>query len=86
MIKDGKEKDIQDFFAVDKKELEALLDEKGIIDLMVGVNCMSVNMYVFNGRMYVHQRCDDLKVVPYRFIGDILSEEGRKYMKNQYNY
>ena len=80
MIKDGKEKDIQDFFTVDKESLERLLDEKGIIDLMVGVGCLSMNMYIFNGKMYVHQRCDDLKVVPYRFIEDILSEEGRKYI------
>ena len=84
MIKDGKEKDIQDFFTVDKKELEELLDEKGIVDLMVGVGCLSMNMYIFNGKMYVDQRCDDLKMVPYRFIEDILSEEGRKYIKRYY--
>ena len=85
MIKDGKEKDIQDFFTVDKYSLERLLGEKGVIDLGAGSLCLSWNMYIFNGRMYVDQRCDDLKVVPYRFIGDILSEEGRKYM-NQFNY
>ena len=81
MIKDGKEKDIQDFFTVDKESLERLLDEKGIIDLQVGIGCSSMNMYIFNGEMYVHQSCDDLKVVPYRFIEHILSEEGRKYIK-----
>lgn len=85
MIKDGKEKDIQDFFTVDKKELEALLDEKGVIDLTCGISCLvQNNMYILNGKMYVDQRYDDPKVVPYRFIGDILSEEGRKYIK--YNY
>lgn len=84
MIKDGKEKDIQDFFTVDKGSLERLLDEKGIIDLMVGVGCLSMNMYIFNGKMYVDQRCDDLKMVPYRFIEDILSEEGRRYIKRYY--
>ena len=86
MIKDGKEKDIQDFFTVDKESLERLLDEKGVIDLSCGRSCFVWNMYIFNGRMYVDQRNDDPKVVPYRFIGDILSEEGRKYMKNQYSY
>ena len=85
MIKDGKEKDIQDFFTVDKKELEALLDEKGVIDLTCGISCLvQNNMYILNGKMYVDQRYDDPKVVPYRFIGGILSEEGRKYIK--YNY
>ena len=81
MIKDGKEKDIQDFFTVDKESLERLLDEKGIIYLRVGIGCLSMNMYIFNGKMYVDQRYDDLKVVPYRFIRDILSEEGSKYIK-----
>ena len=84
MIKDGKEKDIQDFFTVDKKSLERLLDEKGIIDLMVGVGCLSMNMYIFNGKMYVDQRCYDLKVVPYNLIDGILSDEGRKYIKRYY--
>ena len=84
MIKDGKEKDIQDFFTVDKESLERLLDEKGIIYLGAGSICLSWNMYIFDGKMYVHQRCDDQKVVPYRFIEDILSEEGRKYIKRYY--
>ncbi len=85
MIKDGKEKDIQDFFTVDKESLERLLDEKGIIYLRVGIGCLSMNMYIFNGKMYVDQRCYDLKVVPYNLIEGILSDEGRKYI-NQYNY
>ena len=84
MIKDGKEKDIQDFFTVDKESLERLLGEKGVIDLSCGRSCFVQNMYIFNGKMYVDQRCDDLKMVPYRFIEDILSEEGRKYIKRYY--
>ena len=44
-----------------------------------------MNMYIFNGKMYVDQRCYDLKVVPYNLIEGILSDEGRKYI-NQYNY
>ena len=81
MIKDGKEKDIQDFFTVDKESLERLLGEKGVIDLSCGMSCLVQSMYIFNGKMYVDQRYDDLKVVPYRFIRDILSEEGSKYIK-----
>lgn len=81
MIKDGKEKDIQDFFTVDKYSLERLLGEKGVIDLSCGMSCLVQSMYIFNGKMYVDQRYDDLKVVPYRFIRDILSEEGSKYIK-----
>ena len=84
MIKDGKEKDIQDFFTVDKESLERLLGEKGVIDLSCGRSCFVQNMYIFNGKMYVDQRYDDLKVVPYRFIRDILSEEGSKYIKRYY--
>ena len=81
MIKDGKEKDIQDFFTVDKESLERLLGEKGVIDLSCGMSCLVQSMYIFNGKMYVNQGYDDLKVVPYRFIRDILSEEGSKYIK-----
>ncbi|ERJ24077.1 hypothetical protein UNSW3_706 [Campylobacter concisus UNSW3] len=81
MIKNGKEKDIQDFFTVDKESLERLLGEKGVIDLSCGMSCLVQSMYIFNGKMYVDQRYDDLKVVPYRFIRDILSEEGSKYIK-----
>ena len=81
MIKDGKEKDIQDFFTVDNESLERLLGEKGVIDLSCGMSCLVQSMYIFNGKMYVDQRYDDLKVVPYRFIRDILSEEGSKYIK-----
>ena len=84
MIKDGKEKDIQDFFTVDKESLERLLGEKGVIDLSCGMSCLVQSMYIFNGKMYVDQRYDDLKVVPYRFIRDILSEEGSKYIKRYY--
>lgn len=84
MIKDGKEKDIQDFFTVDKESLERLLGEKGVIDLSCGMSCLVQSMYIFNGKMYVNQGYDDLKVVPYRFIRDILSEEGSKYIKRYY--
>ena len=84
MIKDGKEKDIQDFFTVDKESLERLLGEKGVIDLSCGRSCFVQNMYIFNGKMYVEQRYGDPKVVPYRFIGDILSKEGSKYIKRYY--
>ena len=84
MIKDGKEKDIQDFFTVDKESLERLLGEKGVIDLSCGMSCLVQSMYIFNGKMYVDQRYDDLKVVPYRFIRDMLSEEGSKYIKRYY--
>ena len=84
MIKDGKEKDIQDFFTVDKESLERLLGEKGVIDLSCGRSCFVQNMYIFNGKMYVEQRYGDPKVVPYRFIEDILSKEGSKYIKRYY--
>lgn len=84
MIKDGKEKDIQDFFTVDKESLERLLGEKGVIDLSCGRSCFVQNMYIFNGKMYVEQRYSDPKVVPYRFIEDILSKEGSKYIKRYY--
>lgn len=45
MIKDGKEKDIQDFFTVDKESLERLLGEKGVIDLSCGMSCLVQSMY-----------------------------------------
>ena len=80
MIKDGKEKDIQDFFTVDKESLERLLGEKGVIDLSCGMSCLVQSMYIFNGKMYVDQGYDDLKVVPYNLIEGILSDEGRKYI------
>ena len=80
MIKDGKEKDIQDFFTVDKESLERLLGEKGIIDITCGMSCLVQSMYIFNGKMYVDQGYDDLKVVPYNLIEGILSDEGRKYI------
>lgn len=80
MIKDGKEKDIQDFFTVDKESLERLLGEKGIIDISCGMSCLVQSMYIFNGKMYVDQGYDDLKVVPYNLIEGILSDEGRKYI------
>ena len=80
MIKDGKEKDIQDFFTVDKESLERLLGEKGIIDTTCGMSCLVQSMYIFNGKMYVDQGYNDLKVVPYNLIEDILSDEGRKYI------
>ena len=80
MIKDGKEKDIQDFFTVDKESLERLLGEKGVIDLSCGMSCLVQSMYIFNGKMYVNQGYDDLKVVPYNLIEGILSDEGRKYI------
>ena len=80
MIKDGKEKNIQDFFTVDKESLERLLGEKGIIDISCGMSCLVQSMYIFNGKMYVDQGYDDLKVVPYNLIEGILSDEGRKYI------
>lgn len=80
MIKDGKEKDIQDFFTVDKESLERLLGQKGIIDTTCGMSCLVQSMYIFNGKMYVDQGYNDLKVVPYNLIEDILSDEGRKYI------
>ena len=80
MIKDGKEKNIQDFFTVDKESLERLLGEKGIIDISCGMSCLVQSMYIFNGKMYVDQGYDGLKVVPYNLIEGILSDEGRKYI------
>ena len=80
MIKDGKEKNIQDFVTVDKESLERLLGEKGIIDISCGMSCLVQSMYIFNGKMYVDQGYDGLKVVPYNLIEGILSDEGRKYI------
>ena len=56
------------------------MGEKGVIDLSCGMSCLVQSMYIFNGKMYVNQGYDDLKVVPYNLIEGILSDEGRKYI------